>query len=545
MKKIWMIIAGTVLVLVAGILVYLKTRKLDDFEPLVKRKLAALVSDASDSLYRLQFDKIEIDVLASRILLVNARLRHDSLVYRKLQAQHKAPESVYEISLGSLGIDGLSAADILSRKDIRLNVLYIDRPQIRIIRKLDKPDQPGSDSLTLYQRIHKAIGSFGITKLVIRQADLVLADEVKKQEQSFRQVNIAFDDLLIDSTTQYDTTRFLYGKDARISLAALDYRLGDSLHRLQADSIEIAAAKKIVTIHRFRLQPRVSKQQFRKVIASRRDRYDITVPRITLEGVDWWNMVQGNAVNATSITLAGGKAEVYSDRSVPAISKVGLYPQQSLFELPMPVYIQQLVVNNLDIVYSEFNPDSQQEGHARFLAASGTARNITNRPDRVAANPLLTIDATARFMGAGQLKARFVFDLARQKEGIFRVNGETGPMNAVALNDAVESLALVRIKEGTISRFTVSITGNKSGARGKVLTLYKNLKVDVLKKGEKGKMEKRGLISWFANTFKLHDEYPGKKTPVAFDASFQRGDKTFFGVLWKTILEGVKQNVGL
>ena len=60
MKKI-LIICGILLLAGAGIYYYLKHKKLTDFEPLIKEKIAQLVKEGSEGLYALSIGKIDID----------------------------------------------------------------------------------------------------------------------------------------------------------------------------------------------------------------------------------------------------------------------------------------------------------------------------------------------------------------------------------------------------------------------------------------------------------------------------------------------------
>jgi hypothetical protein len=546
MKKKILITSGVLLIILAGAFFYLKYRKLDDFEPLLKKKLQETVAHASNGLYKLTVDKIDADIIGSKLVLINPKLTYDSIVYSQLLAAGKAPADVYEVSIHSLGIDGLSPADLIHKKDIRLNVLYIDDPAITVTHKKAKDSLPQKSDGSLYSKIEKTIGSFGIEKLVLKQAVFTYTDEVKKTTRRFSELTVDCTDLLIDSTTQYDTTRFFFAKDARIFLQPFSYATGDSLYYAKFDSLSIHAARRQAIVYNFKLQPRVSKAHFKNVVRWRKDRYDLAVRNIQLNDVDWWNCITGDGLEIGEVILSDGNAEIYSDKAIPARSEVRPYPHQSLFSTDYPVYVGTVSVKKLDITYSEYNVQSAREGQALFDNCNGTITNITNVPARIQQNASLKINASTNFMKATQLSATFIFDLARQKQGIFSVSGETGTIDGKALNKAIEPLALARVNSANVSKFSVQLNGNNNGATGKVLVVYKDLNISVLKKDDEGNLKKRGLISFIANSFKVHDEYPGKgKTAVPFDASFVRGDKTFFGVLWKTILEGVKKNIGI
>jgi hypothetical protein len=65
-------------IIIIAVFVYFKLRGTKDFEPLIKEKLQQLVLEGSDSLYRLDIDKIEVDISDAHIIVKNASLNIDS-----------------------------------------------------------------------------------------------------------------------------------------------------------------------------------------------------------------------------------------------------------------------------------------------------------------------------------------------------------------------------------------------------------------------------------------------------------------------------------
>ncbi len=180
MKKIIIIIVSVIALLIVGAFLYLKIRKSKDFEPLIKAKLQQLVRDASDSLYVLNIDKIEIDVVDSKVKVHNAELLIDSTRLTALLAAGRAPVDVYKISLSDLNIDGLNVADLLDKKNIDLNSLDIKNPTVEIYHGVGKQDTITSDTATLYSRIQQSLGHFSLKSLKLSNINFIhhnLAEE--------------------------------------------------------------------------------------------------------------------------------------------------------------------------------------------------------------------------------------------------------------------------------------------------------------------------------------------------------------------------------
>jgi uncharacterized protein YxeA len=93
MKRI-LLISGIVVVAIIGILVYLHHRKLNDFESLIKSKLQSLVRNMSDSLYRIEFDSLDADVLESKLTIWNIRLLPDTIIAGRLKRTGTLPSYI-------------------------------------------------------------------------------------------------------------------------------------------------------------------------------------------------------------------------------------------------------------------------------------------------------------------------------------------------------------------------------------------------------------------------------------------------------------------
>ncbi len=549
MKKKSLIAFAILIVIALGSFLYLKYRKLDDFEGKIRQKLQQLVTQGSKGLYRLEVDKINVDVVNSRLVLSNLHIGYDSVVYSRLLASKRAPSDLFDIRLNSFAIDGISPADIISKKDIRLNIIYADHPVVNIYHHNEAVNVAAKDKGSFYQLIRHEVGSFGLKKLALKNLDFTYHKAGKKVQSSFRDLYVDLDDILIDSTTQYDTTRFFYARDAAISLKKFVYKTADSIYNFKLDSISIQAAKNRVSIKQLQLEPRGNKMHFRKMLKLRKDRYDITVNNIVLNDIDWWRFVTDDGLFIQDALVANGKIEIYSDKAIPPGNKIKLgdYPHQKLFKLDMPLYVRRIRMKNMDVTYSEFNITTMKEGHIIFRNTTATVANVTNIPQKIGLNAHLNIDAVTQFMDAGTLKAGFNFNLARQKEGIFSVYADLGRMDGRVLNKATIPLASVEVKEVQIQRLKVEISGNNYNARGKIFLTYNDLKINVLKKDDDGKMKKRGLMSFIANNFKINESYPDKgKKPETFNSFYQRPlKKSFFSLIWKTIFGGVKEAVGI
>ncbi|MGI8952302.1 MAG: hypothetical protein ACR2FN_12065 [Chitinophagaceae bacterium] len=540
------------LVVGAGSYIYLRYRKLHDLEPLLTAKLQKIVKEGTKGLYNLKLDKLNVDPFNSRILLLNVKLVVDSSVLNEMIQQQKAPNDIYNISLKTLGIDGLSGWDILTKKEINLDVLFIKNPEIKIYHTIRNVDTiVKKDTATFYQHIAKELGKVNIKKLVVDNVTFTYNNLTPPNKITvFQNVSMLFTDIQIDSTTQYDSSRFLYAKNADISLHNYQVRTADSLYFLNIDSIAISASARTMLFQKFAVVPRYKREEFEKKLSNIKDRYELSIEKIQFKKIDWWNLATENGFAADEVELSNGKFNDYCDRSLPeAPSKLGKYPQQSLMSLPFPFQIVQMKINNFDISYEELNPNTQKSGTLYFKDVSGTIENMTNMADVIKANQWMNAKANCTFMNNTPINADFKFNLAKAKEGVFIVDATMGKINETVLNPITKPLALVEIDNADVKNLKAHVEGDNYKASAEITFLYDNLKITALKKDEdaQSKTKKRKFLSFLANSLILQKSNPSANGKITTVNSFYQRDvhKSFFNLIFKVILKGILDTMGI
>jgi len=554
MKKFILIVIIAVVVIAVGGYFYLKTRKLADFEPAIKTKLQNLVIKATDSLYRLEFDTIDADITASKVTVVNARLIPDTAVAARLDAQGRRPENIFSIQLDTLAVAGIDLKDFTRDKKIDLDTLYINRPKLEVFHK--KPPQSPKDTTTiegLYDKLAKQLNRLAIKKLYIQNAHVIHHNYTANKPDkklNLDNINIALGDVLMDSTTAHDTTRFLFAKDAVITLLKLNLPTADSLYFIKLDSIAVDAVKHNATMAKFAFKCRFDKEGFVKQVSHQKDLYNITIRNISLQNINWGHVLTGEDITADNIKAFGGNVHIYCDRRLAKPpSKLGKYPHQLLMKDSMPINIKNFVLDDFTVTYDEFNPNSGKTGKIVFNDVNGTVSNITNDKQLIARNNIMKASGGAMFMNQSPVKATFRFNLARAKDGIFTTDASMGSMDATQLKDLCGALGRFSIDKGHINGLTTHIEGNNYGATGSVTFLYDDLKISLLKKQEgedSTKLKKRGLLSFIANTFVIKNSNPIRNRDVRTEScQFTRDiTKSFFNLVWKTVEDGVKKTAG-
>ncbi|MEO6734124.1 MAG: hypothetical protein ABIN01_23080 [Ferruginibacter sp.] len=323
-----------------------------------------------------------------------------------------------------------------------------------------------------------------------------------------------------------------------LSANGFSFNTNNKMYKISVGNFVINTATSIVKINNFLLKPLLTEQQFVKQSRHQNDQYNFTINDIILSGVNTKKLLINEELEVDKASFQP-ILKIYNDRTLPpgTESKVGKYPFQSLLKLSLPVYIRTATIQNASVFYRERALKSKLIGNVFFNNINATLANITNMPDRIKANPLLKLNATAKFLNAGNVSTEWRFPL-NDNNGAFSIKGQLKDMDALALNSIIEPLAMASIKSGHISEVEFTINGTDTKGTGNILFLYEDLKLNILKKGDEAELKKKGLVSLFANTLIKNDNTSRSNSKdVIYDRDIT---KSFFNLVWKTIFTGAK-----
>jgi hypothetical protein len=488
-------------------------------------------------------------VIASKVILIDAHLIPDTVLYNRLLQQKLAPADIFDVEVNSLVINGLSAPDFLAGKAVNLGTLFIDEPEIHVYhRKISYPSPNEDSAKTVYEQISKDVSSIQLDTLLIKNIDFTYHNLSRNNKQTkFNKVNVVFTEFLLDSTSQYDKSRFLYAKDCRINVKDYIFNSSDSLYRLKAGEIDVQTNSQTMEVKKLRLSPRVKRKQFYEQKKHEADIFNVDINDITIKNVQWWSLLAEESFIANNATLRNGKVEIFRDKTVrdDTSSKIGKYPHQLLMKVPFDLNIARLDVKNLDVSYEELNEKTLQTGTVLFTNISGTLTNITNKESQIRENQFCKIVASAKFLNEAPIKVEFIFDLKATKTGDFEVIAHMDNLNGEKLNSITEPLGLLKINSLNIKSLDASMKANNLRSVGKVKLIYDNLKVTALKEDGTDSLKKRALFSFIANSFVIKKENEeGKSVRVAYVTRDRVREKSFFNLIWKTIFMGAGETAG-
>jgi len=513
-------------------------------------KLKEAVLKGTDSLYRVNFSKLDLNVFKGSAVLHDITFTPDTAIYSRLQREGHSPGHLFELKVKRLEVSGAHPLDIWLHKKADIALIDLNDPEIYISKNGDK-HQPKKteDKRTLYQKLSKSFKLIHVANIRLGGISFTYRDKSgpKPSVHVLKEVDIHATDLLIDSATQADTSRTLYCRDIVTQLKHYTGKSANGLYTYKINSVKLSTKTSRLDIAGVDVQPLAISTYLAK---SRTDRFGLHLDAITLHHFNYRNYRRGNSLDVARMVLNRGEFSIFSNPNGPlkTTDRLVTFPNWAIRRLKMGLQIDTLDIKNLDVNYSEFKKNkSRKTGTVKFNAVTGRFLNLTNKKALLQKQPLATVNITTLFMGKGRLNLSFGFNLA-DDDYSYSYKGHLGAINLADVNAAVMPLGLVRFTSGRVTSLDFNIHGNRHLSTGKVTLLYNNLKVDVLKPDDQKGYATKGIKSLLANALLLKSDNPdnGKAIPRVADVAFIRPKNfPYFKTIWLTLLGGLKGCAGI
>ena len=545
-------VAGIVL-FISVLLIAASWHLSSELKPVIKSQIKELVLEATDSLYHIEFSDLSTNFITGAAALTDVRIRPDTNVYNRLIARKRAPNNIYYIELNKLSIKRFHALRILRHKRLNIDVLLFENPKIKMVnRLLNFSDSAKTYPVkTPYDYIVKYLRELRIKTIDFKNISFkyVNNNTVIPETDSVNNLNITLKDWLIDKQSASDRNRLYLLKDIIINLKDYTYATSDSLYHIKVSHFDFKASNGKLNIQSLNVVPRYDEMKFGKIAGYAKDRFNIKMSDISLEGINLPLYIRKQELYATEMTITNGAINVFNNNELSKITadKTGKFPHQLLQQLKAQLTVRQINLNNIDVSYEEFDRDSRQKGRITFEKTSGTITNITNAEYIKVRNPYMFINLSTYMMGRGKLDVRFRFDLDA-KDGTFTYSGTLGEMDGDVLNRITKPLGMILVKRGKVKQLEFDIKANADRAKGYVKFAYNDLAVALLEKEKDGdRLVRKGLLSILANAMVINSDNPNAEGILITAPINHQRVKTasFFNFVWKTLFQGIRHSVGI
>lgn len=551
MKGFWKWIIGIVVILsivLGGIVWYFSMH----WKPIIDQKFKDLVMASTDSLYTVDYDDLDINLALGDVTVKNLVLKSDSNVYRQLEGVRKAPDNRFQIEVSKLKFRNFSIRDMLMNKELYLKNVVLDTPVIHMINEYHSYNDTASTekSKPLYDKIKNSLKRIKIDGIAMNGVNFKYSQRQKNINQDFeiKKVNVKIQDVLVDSTSISDATRFYHTKMVDIEVPGFTYKTPDGFYKVDFDKLKINTKERNILLTKVAYQPLLNKSAYYKAKGKGGSYVVMKFDTVRFESFDFNKLLRDKKIYAAKAQLKDGILDIYADKHYKAtpLNKIGKSPHQALQHMKTQLAFDTLLLQNAHISYSELSGKFNQVGKITFDKSYATITNMTNDATRLAQNKWMHVDFLTQVMNSGKLHVLFDFDMTSTK-GFHRYKGTLGAMQAPAFNQILRPLLNVEIASGNIKKIAFDIEANDYRNWGQLKFDYDNLKVNILEKNPDGTHKNKSLVSLLINELLVNGSNPNLSGEyIIGKVNWHRNpNHTFFKTVWQSLLDGIKQCIGL
>lgn len=462
--------------------------------------------------------------------------------------ENDGDDGVKLIEANEFFISGINSFEVIKNKNIFIDsilckhILFYRPPAVSgtsrpIVKDHRKPDTAG------FRRAY----SLELKNIYFPGIDIIEATPPasKNNFKSGRFV-LKVKEIKADEIMQMQLNPLAHTKEIDLFCNNYSYNSNDNLYNYNFNNIHINSLLKQISVQSFKVTPLYSEAAFAKKVRVQKDRYEINLADLSLNNINLDHILEKEVV-ADNLMVNNSKIKIYRDISYPLepANKLGHYPSQMIMKSDVPLNIKKAKFKNIYLEYKEKNAKSNKPGAVSFNQGEINIDNITNIPNVINENSIMTINYKANVLSTLAMNATFKFFL-NSGNGKFAVNGTLGSCDAKDLNRISVPMARIRIDTGFINGANFDLTGNDYGARGEFVMRYKDFKIALLKKGEENILgKKRRLLSALANTL-IKNDNPQNGKLRSFTVEYDRDPaKSFFNLVWKSIFTGMQGTFGM
>ncbi|MER0441916.1 hypothetical protein [Emticicia sp. W12TSBA100-4] len=518
-------------------------------KPLLSSRIKEAILTSTNGLYQIDFKDIQYSPMTGNAEIRAVTWTADSMLFDKLRNQKKLPNNVFKCKVEEIKLTGLKPWTIIFSKKLNINTILVKNPLIEILHEKHTYNN-SNKAKTPYQTISKFVESFSVDKINLENIGLTYTNLSKsKRTKSSRiaSLDLEISNLLIDSLSHKDTARFYYTKECIIKLKKLELPSADSLNTFRLNMLVFSSENRTLTIEKLAFQPHYKPFEYGNQ-SNGDDRVEVLCEAIKISEVDIEKLLEEKKIYAKELSIDKGLLNVFSDERPfvrPPRINYRLYPHQAFVQLHLKFNIQQIKLRQVNVTFSQYNPETRLIGFLYFNSINGKIKNVTNDTIPLQQNPFCEANLSTRFMKKNPVNLTFNFNL-KDPKGAFRCRGEVSPMPLSDINQVTKALAKAKVDSGILDSFSFNLQGDKYGLRGPVTFLYHDLKVSLMKEQENTKVMKiKRLLSFFANKSVLKRSNPIRNKPAkTVTVNYQRNPKKgFFTTVWLALVEGIRGTV--
>lgn len=482
---------------------------------IIKNKTIAFLKDRVPNHITVKYENLDVETFSGTIIIAAPQV---TIANQNDTVKHTI------VTAKKLVVEDVSYLDYIFKNQITIEDIKLK--QASVIYYKDKylkvKDTARAAPIQLYKPIL-------IEELSIDNTEIQIFDNTKDSLfLKASDVTLEIDDVFLSSSTlsrklpldfsDYDAN----GEDIFLKTGPYE--------NLEVGSFKIE--KGLAAIDSISLKTKYSRDALSRIITKERDYFDLTIPRLSIDGFSFGFKDDRLFTQSNMITLDDPYLDIFRDKLVRDDLSIKSLYSKMLRDLKIALTVEELKINNGGITYSEKVKNDNNGGTINFSNIDGKIMNVSN----TYTSPTQTeISINALFMETAPFKVDWSFDTTHTNDA-FLFKAYIGQIPSDKLNPFTKPNLNIAL-EGEVNQTYFTISGDNNTSQIDMRMKYEDFKVNIMRKDKSGVNK---LLSGIANLFI-------KKDSNSEDGIYNEGSgeatrdktKSFFNYLWLNLRSGL------
>ena len=340
------------------------------------------------------------------------------------------------------------------------------------------------------------------------------------------------------SITDPENPLHTYFDHFKLEVANAEQVSDDGNYKLRVENFLADSRDELLSLQFFEAKPQSSAYEISADFGKQHDIYTIEGGPFTFSGfklIEWFEYediwLSYAEINDLSLIIEREKSFERGPRNERPL------PNRQLKDLPFSVKADSLRWVNGKVSYTEQHSEDNRSGTILFTDINLLIESLQNSDE----NEVIPVTATSRFMDSSELSIEFEFyadDTANH-----RVKASLSEMNLKDVNNPLENLAGIRVREGNLTQLDFTFHADDYRSEGDLRMIYSDLSLRLL--DEETMEEDRGtrFRSFFANTFAVRSDNNSEDPRIGAIDFDREKERSIFNFWWNSIKTGLEDTV--
>lgn len=504
MKRALFIIVITVLIILSGLLIWLRYG-------VDQEQIQSMLADALGSDYNVEINSAHISPLQRAVSIGHMAISSsidDRIIFRT----------------DTLHISGMNPS-VIFRENIILSKVKMDAFTIDWDSSLLSGDEESSDDTS-------------VKKLEIQSLDLTNGTIIVRKEggESNRINTLNLNaGLLFEFMAEPDSQNL---PQYSIAIDSLGFLFSGDRYRLSLSGFNFEHQDSLLTLSSMKLIPVGGYFQFMSSLEFEANMFEIKIANFTASGIDPAAYHNQKIIKARSLDFDAFSIHVAKDKQLPEKpdKKNPTLLNKSIQKLPFAIQLDSLYFRNTNIQYSEQDEKGTRPGTISFMNSTVQISDV-NSLSPLPAN----LNAVTYLQNHSELNTELNFTL---HDGPFHMTGfgNLQPFDLKELNSIFMDLEGIEIVSGFVHELDFYFEMMDDTSSGRMHLLYENLKMEIIGRDDYDVSFTSSIKSFIANKAVLRSENSADSTneEQTGDIDHARNpESSFFQHLWHSLRSGI------